>query len=925
MVLTDLPLDAEQRLAAMPRTGPVRVVAGAGTGKTAVIAARFRELLANGARSGEILVMTFTERAAAAMRERIQAVTGLSDVPNVATFHAIALRWLREEAWRVGLPPGFRILAPPDRWILLRELMWELAEPALVGQERPDELVAPLLKLLERIKQELVPLSRFQGWAQRLEDQERRELMTAVARVLRTFRARCRHQGLLDFDDLLVEVVRLFEQEPGVRDGYAARFPWIMVDEYQDTNLAQERLVELLGAPTGNVCVVGDDDQSIYRFRGASRAGMDRFLERFPEAVTATLGCNRRSTAAIVAAARHLIEHNAARLPKPLVAHPACGAGRPPEVWRFATGEQEAVAIADEVARAVAQGTTASRIAVLARTHAVARPIAAALAGVRVPYRHLAGQGLLRRPEVRDLIAYLRVLDDPLDLRSLARLLSRPPLDLDPGQALAAVRVGQADGRTPLEALAAWAPARAWAEQVQQLTPLPARLGVEDLIFELLERTRYLEVAVADPLERRRAGANLSRFAEMASDYCQGRPDHSLGPFMRYLDLMLLSGLDLDEGELEEDEDAVQLMTIHQAKGLEFDLVFIPAMVEGRLPQSGRRAALGPLAGDDLPSHLLDRALRGREDQLAEERRLCYVAVTRARERVVLSWAETYEGTRHWRPSRFLAELGDGLEELDRRHDVAPPRPAPLAPVAHPACAAGAEASVLSFSSIATYRECPRQYWYRYRLQLPAPPSLEAQFGSIVHLALMQAGRALSRGELVDLARLQEMYRDAWRQAALVDRRRPALEALGWRLLSRLHAEGGLERPWLVEHPFTVELGGWTLRGVIDRIDRCDRGWRIVDYKTGTPIPASRLRRDLQLALYALAARSLGLQPLELEIVYLRDGRRVRIDADQELLSEAERIGAEVAAGVAAGRFEARPERRRCAFCPYRLVCDQAW
>jgi DNA helicase-2/ATP-dependent DNA helicase PcrA len=919
-VLVRVPLDAEQCLAAMPRTGPVRVVAGAGTGKTAVIAARFRELLAAGVRPGEILVMTFTERAAAAMRERIQAVTGLSDIPSVSTFHAIALRWLREEARRVGLSPGFRILAPPDRWIVLRELMWELAEPALVGQERPDEIVAPMLKLLERIKQELVPLPRFQGWAERLQDPQRRELMTAVARLLRAFGARCRHQGLLDFDDLLLEVVRLFEQEPAVRDDYASRYPWIMVDEYQDTNLAQERLVELMGAPTGNVCVVGDDDQSIYRFRGASRAGMDRFLEHFPDAVTVTLGRNRRSTGAIVAAARQLIEHNSARLPKPLVADPAREAGWPPEVWRFATGEQEAAAIASEVARVVAKGTAPSRIGVLVRTHAVARPIAAALAAAGVPYRHLAGPGLLRRPEVRDLIAYLRLLDDPLDLRPLARLLSRPPLALDLARALTTIREGQAQGLTPLEALAGWPPTRAWAEHVQQLTRLPARLGVEDLLFELLERTRYLEVAVVDPLQRRRAGANLSRFTEMASDYCEDRRDHSLGPFIRYLDLILLSGLDLDEAELEEDEDAVQLMTIHQAKGLEFDLVFIPAMVEGRLPQSGRRAALGPLAGDDLPPHLLDQALRGREDQVAEERRLCYVALTRGRERVVLSWADHYEGVRHWRPSRFLAELGRGLEERDRRDKLAPAQA--VGPLA---AAAAGEPPVLSFSSIATYRECPRQHWYRYQLRLPAPQSLEAQFGSIVHLALMRAGRELARGKVVDLACLQHLYWDAWREATVVDRRRPVFEALGWRLLRRLHDDGGLGRPLLVEHPFTVELGGWTLRGVIDRVDRVDRGWRIVDYKSGNPIPASRLRRDLQLALYALGASSLGLQPLELEIVYLRDGHRVRLDADQELLTEAERIGAEVAAGVAAGRFEARPERRRCALCPYRLVCDQAW
>jgi len=207
---------------------------------------------------------------------------------------------------------------------------------------------------------------------------------------------------------------------------------------------------------------------------------------------------------------------------------------------------------------------------------------------------------------------------------------------------------------------------------------------------------------------------------------------------------------------------------------------------------------------------------------------------------------------------------------------------------------------------------------------------VEAQFGTILHLALMRAGRLRRDGRPLTAELLRDLHQEAWETVGLAEpRRRPALEALGWRLLRAFLEAGGLDaRPGLVEQPFTVELGGWTLRGVIDRVDEPpagDSAWRIVDYKTGSPIPASRLRRDLQLALYALGARdALGLDPVELEIVYLRDSGRVVLRADDALLDEARRIGGEVAAAVREGRFEARPERRRCALCAYRLACEEA-
>src|SRR5262249_13335345 len=333
--------------------------------------------------------------------------------------------------------------------------------------------------------------------------------------------------------------------------------------------------------------------------------------------------------------------------------------------------------------------------------------------------------------EVRDLVAYLRLLDDPTDLLALARLLTRPPLGLDLAEALDRVRADDALA-APLHALRDGAPTAAWAECVAERAALKAALGVDELLFELLNRTRYVGVMVPrlrDGMEGRRVTANVSRFAELVSEYCDRRRDHSLSLFVEHLDLVLRSGLDEDVADVEDAEDAVQLMTIHQAKGLQFDVVFVPALVEGRLPQPRRRDELTAIASLELPAHLMESAVRGGEDQLAEERRLCYVAMTRARRRLVLSWAERYEGGRNWRASRFLTELGEDVIERDLR--TTRRVPALAADLATPTSSVGKvgvleedqhEKALLSLSAISAYRECPRQHWYRYRLRLPATP-----------------------------------------------------------------------------------------------------------------------------------------------------------------------------------------------------------
>jgi DNA helicase-2/ATP-dependent DNA helicase PcrA len=417
----------------------------------------------------------------------------------------------------------------------------------------------------------------------------------------------------------------------------------------------------------------------------------------------------------------------------------------------------------------------------------------------------------------------------------------------------------------------------------------------------------------------------------MIAEFCETANDRSLEAYMRHLELVLLSGEDEEPAAVEGLIDAIQVMTIHQAKGLEFEAVFVPGLVEGRLPQSGRSPRF------ELPPSVLEPLVRGREDVLAEERRLLYVAMTRARRRLYLTRAEHYEGGRRWRDSRFLAEVRSaGPRIILDREVAASSRPAPQSSPRR-----GEGDLILSYSAIAAYRDCPRQYWYRYEQRLPVVQSAEAVQGVILHEVLRRAGEARKGGKEVTEAVMRSLHGEVWSSTAFPDpRRAPTFKRNGEEQLVAFRKRGGFDsRPEYLEQPFTAALDGWTLRGVIDRIDRTDGGWRIIDYKSGRPV--ARGRRDLQVALYALgAASALHLEPrgraagsgsarpvppqIDLEVVYLASGETLRLERPDSLMAEAQKQGGEVAAGARAGRFEARPERRRCRLCPYRLACAEA-
>jgi len=627
-------LNPQQRAAVEHGGGPLLVLAGAGSGKTRVLTARVARLLAHGVRPEAVLAFTFTNRAAREMRERIaRAVGPAAGRLWVGTFHATAARLLRREAAAAGLPRDFTIYDRDDQEGVLRGILRDLDrtdEPARVGA------------VLARISDAKNALVTPEEAARAATGPAERRVAEAYAR----YQAALRASGALDFDDLIVETVRVLRRaEVGAR--WAGRFEHVLVDEYQDTNHAQFRMVEALAAVHRNLFVVGDDDQSIYGWRGADLANVLEFERAFPGAAVVRLEQNYRSTAAILDAANAVIGHNRARKGKRLWCDRERGV---PVRFALAADEaDEARRIRQHLAAHVARGGRLADCAVLYRTNAQSRALEAELRRHAVPYEIVGGVAFYQRREVKDLLAYLRLAVNPADAVAFWRVWNTPRRGLGAAvEARVQARVAET-GAPPLAALRALAAggalgratagAAAFFDVLDAVASAGPEVPADAALRLVLERTRYLEhlAGEEDAAERR---ANVEELVASAAAAGGGR-GATLAEFLAE------SALLTDADRVTEGTDRVLLLTAHNAKGLEFPVVVVAGLEEGLFPHG---AAL-----EDGPG-------------IEEERRLFYVALTRARDEVLLTAAafrRRFDGARGAAVSRFVDEIPPALLERE--------------------------------------------------------------------------------------------------------------------------------------------------------------------------------------------------------------------------------------------------------------------
>ena len=929
MIGTRAGLSEAQRAAVAHDRGPLLIVAGAGTGKTRVLVERYRRLRQEGVPAERILLLTFTEKAARELLDRVELEDYLPAGERfVSTYHAFAQRFLQEVGWLCGIPKAFRIVSEVRKWELMRDVLLQRRPSHLFHAQRPYERIGELLKLVERAKQELVSPQEFRAWgdANTTVDDPVLAAQREAAIVYGEYQERLLDEERLDFDDTIYFSVQLLTQQPSVAARQSQRFTHLMVDEFQDTNFAQSRLLELLAGPERNVCAVGDDDQSIYKFRGASVANLRRFRAVFPDAAVIRLEENYRSRGPILRAAGRLISQDTDRVEKRLNA--TRGEGRPVNVLTASNVTEEADAVAALVKTAIDEGKyRPNAIAILLRANGHLHNFARALQRRGVAYQVTGGRGFYQQPEIKDCLAYLRAVDSPDDTVCLMRLLSLPRYAADSVQAGRWSRRARDDGRRFFDLLQESTDegARRLTGDLRRFNALALRLGVDDLFYEVMEQTHYLDLErFRGPIERLQVSANVQKLAELVAAYCDEHPDHHLSAYLKHLDATEAAQADEEIAPLDETVNAVHLMTVHQAKGLEFGLVVVPHLVEGRFPASRRSEGL------TLPNELLKEELPPAELHLAEERRLAYVALTRAREEIVCTLAGRYEGVRDWRPSRFLAPIrGDEARELAASRLLEPPaggivevaRQVELPLNDAPPIAA------LSYTQVDTYLRCPQMFQYRFVFRLPTRPKPQMQFGRILHEALKDALGSIEREKPLTWAMVDSAYVAAWaRERFCAPEQAPSLQDLGRTYLRRAFDAGDLSKPLLLEQPFSLRVDGLRLTGRIDRVDRRpDGSYELIDYKTGSAKKASDLQRDLQLGVYALAAREVfRFDPLSLSYYYLETSERVTVDKPQERLEEDRQTIVKVAEGIRAELFPARPDRMKCSGCDFRLLCPSA-
>ena len=641
-------LNEPQREAVYHTDGPLLILAGAGSGKTRVLTHRIAYLIEErNVNPWNILAITFTNKAAGEMRERVDSLVGFgSESIWVSTFHSMCVRILRRFIDRLGYDNRFTIYDTDDQKTLMKEVCKKVAIDTKVFKERS------LMSAISSAKNELILPDEFElnagGDFAKLK----------IAKVYREYEAQLKANNALDFDDLLVKTVQLLQTQPDVLENYQERFRYIMVDEYQDTNTVQFQLVRLLAGKYRNLCVVGDDDQSIYKFRGANIRNILDFEHEFSDACVIKLEQNYRSTGNILNAANRVIANNKGRKEKTLWT--ANGEGELVHLRQFDTGYDEADFIAEDIKKEVRAGASYNDHAVLYRTNAQSRLLEEKFVAMNVPYKIVGGVNFYARREIKDLLAYLKTIDNGMDDIAVRRIINVPKR----GIGLTTInRIQESAAERGLgfyETLMApelipgigrsAAKLDSFAALIEYFKGLTGQMSITDLLREVIEKTGYMESLDSEDKEDAQARKeNIDELINKAAAYEEAAEDRdepaTLSAFLEEVALVA----DIDS--LDEEQDYVVLMTLHSAKGLEFPHVYLAGMEDGLFP------SYMTITSDD-------------RDDLEEERRLCYVGITRAEQELTLTCARrrmVRGETQYNKISRFIKEIPAELLDTGSR------------------------------------------------------------------------------------------------------------------------------------------------------------------------------------------------------------------------------------------------------------------
>jgi len=958
-------LNERQREAVSHGEGPLLIVAGAGTGKTHVVTSRIAWLIAEKrARPDEILALTFTEKAAAEMEARVDVLVpyGYTDA-TIATFHAFGDRLVRGFGIELGFTTRPRVCSEAEVRVFLRERLFELGLDRYAPLGQPDRNLAALVRCFSRARDEDVSPEDYLAFAQRLAAEARDEAQKdEAASELEKAQAYARYRDLLlahdrlDFGDQVSLALRILRERPHVLRQMHDQYRFILVDEFQDTNHAQFELIRLLAGPRQNLTVVGDDDQSIYRFRGAKMANLLAFLDAFPSADTVVLTTNYRSRQNLLDASYRLIQQNN---PDRLEAKLQERGGRRFEKrlqsafegegliehHEFHTASDEADFVVGTIGTAIQAGRRPREFAILARTHRHLIPILNALESAGIPFQQSAQSRLYSRDEVRLCLAVLRAVADPDDSTATYQLLASPLLAADETDLARLNSAAQRKNQSLREVLerlereplfheihdATRSACARYLKLTRQLAHMAVRRPTTDVLYAFVHESGYLaQLTAEDTPEAEERIRNVAKFFKIAKRISESLEENRAHSFVRYLDLLIEAGDDPAAAEVDVELDAVQVITAHNAKGLEFPVVFMTNLAEGRFPTRER--------GDDLPfpAALVKEPSTVHNAHTEEERRLFYVGMTRAREELYLTWAIDYGTRMPWKMSKFVAEALDvrapkGVRApIEARESIERHAPAPTPPAAARPPIADSEVLHLSSARVHDYLSCPLRYRFAHELQVPLPSDPRAMYGVAIHNAIVVYHQHKLRGYPITADDVIKVFESSWSSDGFLsrDHEERRLEQ-GRETLRQFVAreDRSAHQPLQVEQSFKFRQGMNSVTGRWDRIEERQGGIVIVDFKTSeVDEEKGAMQRTMesldagQLGLYALAYHETrGILPARVELQFVDSETTGSANVSAAHIEKAQERIAEAAAGIRAAHFPPKPAFNTCRNCPYGL------
>ena len=973
-------LNKEQKEAVEHGAGPMLIVAGAGTGKTTVITQRIVNLIEKeSAKPEEILAVTFTEKAAAEMSERVDRLLDIGYVDLwISTFHAFCERVLRDHALDIGLSPDFKILDQTSGWLLARQNLDKFDLDYYKALGNPTKFIQALIYHFSHCKDQEIYPENYLEYAEKLKtrddapEEEETERIKEVANAYHVYQKMLLDNNALDFGDLINYCLKLFKKRPLILKKYREKFKYILVDEFQDTNWSQYEVIKLLAQPENNLTVCADDDQAIYRWRGASFSNIVQFKNDFSEAKQISLIRNYRSTQNILDLSHKFIKANDPdrlefinKIDKKLIAENS-GDGLPAQTGviehiNAKNLDEEVGSVVRKILEIIKKDkdATYNDFAILVRANDSAVPFIKALERAGLPYQFLASRGLYSKPVILDVVSYFKLLDNYHEGSAVYRVLNLPFLEISDLDIAKITQYSHKRTKSLFEALEELPLIGGISLKAQEKIAFILSLikkhssqarekGVSEILVAFLEDSGYLKHLVKSNDEEKID--LLNQFYKKVKSFEEATLEPTLKNFMEEINLELESG---EEGKLqfdpEQGPDMIKVMTIHGAKGLEFKYVFLVSMVDKRFPTIERKDPI------ELPEELI-KDIRPKGDvHLQEERRICYVAMTRAKKELYFTSAKDYGGQREKKLSRFLIEMGykDEAQKTESKNKKngnglmaekikAPEFKKKIKPDFLP--------EHFSYSQLAAFEKCPLQYKFNFILKVPVKGKAVFSFGKTMHNTLYEFLKNVNESKKVKqeslfrqpasaegsgeaLKNLLEIFERNWVNEWYDSKKnKEEYYKKGKQILKDFYSQFESNPPEILtinsslalELPFNLKIGGYKIFGVIDRIDNSKDGVEIIDYKTGQSKDKLDFENKEQLLIYQIAAEEvLKIKPKELTYYYLDDGKKASfLGTEKEIQAQKEKIIGEIEK-IKNSEFEPTPGWQ-CQYCDFKDICDFA-